>query len=162
MMDNTIQVKNNNIIRFKIADEDGVETGDFLEFDLEDIEMPLRFQEMLEKDKKNKQWIHNQINIIDRKEDVKGKKLLSKNEEDKLQALNEFFRKEKEVYDMFLGEGGVDKLLQGRKLGWTTFSEIDDIITTYIAPKLELNMDSISTKIKEKYAIKNEEENVLE
>lgn len=161
-MEDIIQVKNDNILRFKIADKYGVDTGETLEFDLEDIELPLRYQELVEKDKKNKQWINNQIKIIEKRQDVKGKKLLSKNDEDLLKALEEFFKKEVEVYDMFLGENGVKKLLCGRKLGWNTFKEIDEIISKYIAPKLQLSMDDFTNSMKEKYAVKEEQENVLE
>ena len=90
--------------------------------------------------------------IIDKREDVKGKKLLSKNEEDKIKALNEFFKKEIEVYNMFLGERGVEKLLNGRKFTWTTLQEVDEIIEKQIAPHLDINMKSITDKVKEKYS----------
>ena len=151
MTDNVIKLNKDNILRLDIETEEGVETGEYLEFDLEDIELPLRYQELLEKDKKNKEYLRNQMLIIDKREDVKGKKLLSKNEEDKIKAVNEFFRREIEVYDMFLGENGVQKLLNGRKIGWTTLQEIDDIITNQIAPHLDMTMESITQKVKEKY-----------
>lgn len=162
MNDNIIKLNNDNIIRFKIADKYGKETGEYLEFDLEDIELPLRYQELIEKDKKNKQWYDNQILIIRKRQDVKGKKILTKNQEDEIKALCDFLKKEEEVYDMFLGEGGVKKLLCGRKLGWTTLKEIDNIISTTIAPKLSVSVESVADKIKEKYSIEEKDENVLE
>ena len=152
MTENFIQLGKNNILRLGIKTEDGKETGEYLEFDLEDIELPLRYQELLEKDKKNKENIKNQLLIIDKRQDVKGKKLLSKNEEDKIKALNEFFKKEAEIYNMFLGENGVQKLLNGRKLGWTSLEEIDEIITKQITPYLDTNMEDITKKVKEKYS----------
>lgn len=152
MTDNFIQLSKGNVLTLKIKTVEGKETGEFLEFDLEDIELPLRYQELLEKDKKNKENLRNQFLIIDRRQDVKGKKLFSRNEEDKIKALNEFFKKEAEIYNMFLGERGVEKLLNGRKLGWTTLDEIDKIIKEQIEPHLNLTMDSITNKIKEKYS----------
>lgn len=152
MTENFIQLGKNNILRLGIKTEDGKETGEYLEFDLEDIELPLRYQELLEKDKKNKENIKNQLLIIDKRQDVKGKKLLSKNEEDKIKALNEFFKKEAEIYNMFLGENGVQKLLNGRRLGWTSLEEIDEIITKQITPYLDTNMEDITKKVKEKYS----------
>lgn len=149
---NIIKLNKDSILRLKIQTENGKETGEVLEFDLEDIELPLRYQDLLEKDKKNKENLRNQFLIIDRRQDVKGKKLFSKNEEDKIKALNEFFKKETEIYNMFLGERGVEKLLNGRKLGWTTLDEIDKIIKEQIEPHLNLTMDSITNKIKEKYS----------
>ena len=151
-MENFIQLKKDDVLRLGIKTDDGKDTGEVLEFDLEDIELPLKYQEMLEKDKKNKEHLRNQMLVIDKREDVKGKKLLSKNEEDKIKALNEFFNKEKEIYNMFLGECGVEKLLNGRKIGWTTLQEIDEIIETQIAPHLDVSMDKITQKVKEKYS----------
>lgn len=160
MTDNTIKLNKDNILRLGIKTAEGVDTGQFLEFDLEDIELPLRYQELLEKDKKNKEYLRNEMVIIDKRQDVKGKKLLSKNEEDKIKAINEFFRKEIEVYNMFLGENGVQKLLNGRKIGWTTLQEIDEIIEKQIAPHIDISMEQITKKIKDKYgqlATKNKE-----
>lgn len=151
MTDNFIKLNKDNILRLRIETNEGTDTGEVLEFDLEDIELPLKYQEMLETDKKNKEHLRNQMFMIDKREDVKGKKLLSKNEEDKIKALNEFFNKEVEVYNMFLGENGVQKLLNGRKLGWTTLQEIDEIISKQISPYLNTNMQDITKKVKEKY-----------
>ena len=128
---------------------------------MEDIGLLLRYQELLEKDKKNREHLRNELLIIDKRQDVKGKKLLSKNEEDKIRAINDFFKNETEVYNMFLGERGVEKLLNGRKLGWTSLQEIDEIITKQITPYLDNNMNNIAEKIKKKYG-KIEQSDVLE
>ena len=151
-MDHTIKLNKNSVLRLEIETDTGEKTGEYLEFDLEDIELPLKYQELLEKDKKNKEWLRNQMLIIDKREDVKGKKLLSKNEEDKIKAVKEFFTREIEVYNMFLGVNGVQKLLNGRQIGWTTLQEIDEIIETQIAPHLDISMKKITDKIKEKYS----------
>lgn len=151
MTDNYIQLNKDDILRLKIKTADGKETGEVLEFDFEDIELPLRYQDLLEKDKKNREQLKNQIYIIDKRQDVKGKKLMSKNEEDKIRAVKDFFIKEVEVYNMFLGENGVQKLLNGRKIGWTTLQEIDDIIEKQISPYIKKNMSDINNKVKEKY-----------
>lgn len=150
--ENFIQLKDSGVLVLKVKTSTGEYTGEELIFDLEDIELPLRLQELVEKDKKNKEYLKNQFLIIDKRQDVKGKKLLSKNQEDKIKALNEFFKKEVEVYDMFLGERGVEKLLNGRKLGWTTLDEIDEIIEKQIKPYLDIDMKKIQDKIKEKYS----------
>lgn len=151
-MKDYIQLQKDDVLKLGIVDSEGNDTGEHLEFNLSDIELPLRYQELIEKDKKNKERLKNQMLIIDRREDVKGKKLLSKNEEDKIKALNEFFIKEIEVYNMFLGARGVEKLLNGRKFTWTTLQEIDEIIEKQIAPHLDMNMENITKKVKEKYS----------
>lgn len=158
MTDNFIKLGKSDVLRLGIKTDEGKDTGEYLEFDLEDIELPLRYQELLEKDKKNKENLRNQLLIIDKRQDVKGKKLMSKNEEDKIKALNEFFKKETEVYNMFLGEKGVEKLLNGRKLGWTSLQEIDEIIATQITPHLDFSMTKITEKVKNKYGITEKEE----
>ena len=151
MTDNFIQLEKDDVLRLGIKTSDGKETGEFLEFDLEDIELPSRYQELIEKDKKLKEQIRNQLLIIDKRKDVKGKKLLSKNEEDRIKALNDFFKKEKDIYNGFLGERGVEKLLNGRKLGWTSLQEIDNIIAKQISPYLNISSEKVIDKIKNTY-----------
>ena len=153
MTDNFIQLKKDDVLRLAIKTADGKETGEILEFDLEDIELPLKYQEVIEKDKKNKEYLRNQLLIIDKRQDVNTKnKLLSKNQEDKIKAINDFFRREIEIYNGFLGKNGVQKLLNGRKIGWTSLQEIDEIISKQIAPYLDLKMDKIADKIKGIYS----------
>lgn len=149
--DNIIKLNKKDTLRLKIETSDGEDTGEFLEFDLEDVELPLIYQELIEKDKKNKERLKNELKILEKREDVKGKKLLSRNQEDEIRLLNDFFNREKEIYNMFLGKRGVEKLLNGRKLGWTSLQEIDEIIEKQIAPYLDLSMTKIQDKIKEKY-----------
>ena len=158
--DKFITLGKSDVLRLGIRTDEGIETGEFLEFDLEDIELPLRYQELMEKDKKNRQWIKSQLLIINKRQDVKGKKMMSKNEEDKIKTVNEFFKKEVEIYNMFLGENGVQKLLNGRKLGWTSLRDIDEIIEKQITPYLDIKMDNITKKIEKKYGASNDN-NVL-
>ena len=164
MTDNTVQkigLKNENILKLEIVDEKGNSTGEYLEFDLEDIEIPFKYQEIIERLKKSRQNLKNQFVIIEKKQDHKGKKLMSSKEEEKLKALNNFYKEQVEIYNVFLGENGVQKLLNGRKLRWTTLSEIDELIEKQIAPQLDLTMADITKKIKSKYSNKKED-NVLE
>lgn len=157
----SIQLKNENILRLEIKTDKGETTGDYLEFDLEDIELPLIYQEILEKLKSSRKKLKEKFLIIDKQKDHKGKKLMSSNEEAKIKVLNDFYKEQIEIYNMFLGENGVQKLLHGRKLRWTTLREIDELIEKQIAPKLDITLDNITKKIKEKYSVKKEDK-VLE
>lgn len=156
-----IQLKNENILRLEIKTDKGETTGDYLEFDLEDIELPLIYQEILEKLKSSRKKLKEKFLIIDKQKDHKGKKLMSSNEEAKIKVLNDFYKEQIGIYNMFLGENGVQKLLHGRKLRWTTLREIDELIEKQIAPKLDMTLDNITKKIKEKYSVKKEDK-VLE
>ena len=71
MKDNFIQLNKTDVLRLGIKTADGKDTGEFLEFDLEDIELPLKYQELIEQEKKNRTNLKNQIIIIEKREDVK-------------------------------------------------------------------------------------------
>ena len=88
MEEKVIRLNKSNVLRLAIETSEGEPTGNYLEFDLEDIELHLIYQDMLDEDKKNKELLKDRITIIERKKDGKGKKLMSENEEDKIKALN--------------------------------------------------------------------------
>ena len=154
--------KSKDILRLKIKDEDGKDTGNFLEFNLGDLDYLLVLQDMMEADKKNREYLKNQYTIIDKKQDHKGKKLFSSNEEAKIKATNEFYKKEAEIYDMFLGKDGVKKLLNGRKLTLARLDEIDEIIEKAILPKLQIKAEDIKKDIMAKYSNKAKRDDVIE
>lgn len=163
MKDNVIQLNNDeDILRFTIKDKDGKETGECLEFNLQDIELPIKWQNLVEEDKKARTYLQNQFTIISKKQDHKGKKLLSANEEAKIKAMQEFYKKEIGIYNMFLGENGVQKLLNGGQVSWNTFERIDKIIVDTILPKLKINADDIKKQIMTKYTNKNKRDDVIE
>lgn len=156
--DNYIQLNDNDdILKLYIRDKKGKETGEYLEFNLEDIELPLRYQKIVEEDKKARLDLKNKLNIIDRKQDHKGKKLLSANEEAKIIAMQDFYKREIEIYNMFLGENGVQKLLNGTELSWSSLEAIDKIIEEQILPKLSENAETIKEKIMKKYSLKRDD-----
>lgn len=147
----TIQIKKReSVLRFPIAEENGELTGEYLEFDIEDIEVPIRYQQMLEEHKKNLAYIKNAFIIIDKKQDHKGKKLLSRNEEEKVKTLNEFYKKEMATLDLFLGPDGTKKILHGRKPYFFMFEDIGKMIET-ILPEIKQGYEDMKKKIKDKY-----------
>lgn len=158
-MENVIQLKKKNTLVFEIVDENGNKTGEKLEFDMEDIELPLKYQQCLDEHKRNAQRLQMQFVAIDKKEDHKGKKILSKNEEEKLKALKEYYQSEMESLDKVLGFNGCKKLLNGREPYYSMFDDINDVLEP-ILPKLQIHTNDIVNRIKDKY--KNKEENVIE
>lgn len=156
-----IQLKKDNILRIGIKDSKGNDTGEYLEFDLEDIELPLRLNECEARHRKNLESLRNQFVIIDKKEDKKGKFVLSWKEEEKLKAVQEFYKREMQALDLFLGEGGTKKLLNGRKPYYSMYEDISEMLAP-ILPKLKLRADDIADKIKAKYSNVDTEKNVLE
>lgn len=159
-MDDFIQLKKDNILRIGIKDSEGKDTKEHLEFDLEDIELPLKLSECEFKHKKNIEYLKNQMIIIDKKQDKKGKYILSSNEKEKILVIKEFYQREIKALDLFLGEGGTNKILNGRKPYYSMYDDISKIIEP-ILPKLQIKAQDIAKKIKEKYSNKKEE-NTLE
>ena len=159
-MENFIQLKKDNIIRFGIKDVNGKDTGEFLEFDMESVEYPLKLNKCDILHKKNLEYVKNEFLIIDKKQDHKGKYILSWKEEQKLEVLKEFYKREMEALDLFLGKDGCKKLLNGREPYYSMYEDIAEAIEQ-ILPKLKLSVDEIGDKIKEKYG-KKKEENVIE
>lgn len=151
MKDNFIQLGKSDVLTLKIKTDTGEFTGEALTFDLSDPDLLLRYQDLIEQDKKNWQNTRNKIVIIEKQQDHKGKKLLSSNQEAKIRATSEFFKREQEIFDMFLGDGGTEKLLNGRKFSWDTMAEIKKIILEQIAPYLDKTMDNLTKKIKQEY-----------
>lgn len=162
MTDNSIQFKRDNVLKLKLENEMGEDTGEYLEFDLEDIELPLRYQQALEEHKKNYNSLKNQLLIISKKEDHTGKKFLSSNQEASLIALSEFYKKEIKIMDLFLGEGKtqmiLDKVMR-RKPYLTMFNDIMESIEE-VSDLFNLGYSSIEEKIKQKYS--KVEDNILE
>lgn len=148
-----------DVLKLYIQTKDGEETGDYLEFDMEDIDLLDNLQKMQDDLIKNHNWLRNQFTIIDKKQDFTKKgKLMSNNEKMKYDALKSFFNKQKEIYNIFLGKNGVEKLLYGRKFEWETMKEIDKIIEEQIIPLLNITFENITKKVKEKYGTKEDEE----
>ena len=156
-----IQLKKDNIVRIGIKDSEGKDTGEHLEFDLEDIELPLRINECEAKHRKNLDFLRNQFVIIDKKEEKKGKFILSWREEEKLKVLQEFYNREMEALDLFLGQNGTKKLLNGRNPYYSMYEDINEMLEP-ILPKIKIRADDIANKIKNKYNNKINEKNVLE
>lgn len=121
--------------------------------------MPLRINQCELEHRKNVQNLHAQMLIIDKKQDKKGKQLLSWKEEEKIKAFNEFYKKEIKSLDLFLGEGGTAKLLNGRKPYYSMYEDISDVLEP-ILPKIKERTIDITDRIKEKY--NNKKSDVIE
>ena len=76
-----------------------------------------------------------------------------------MEAVKEFYKKEEEALDEFIGEGATRKLLAGRKPYISMFEDINEYMEQ-IAPVLQDSQNKLIDKIKAKYG-KEEEDNVL-
>lgn len=160
-----IKIKENkDIFRLGIIDEKGNivkdEKGEevCLEFDLADIELPIRYNRCVNEVNNARRNLKNQFKIIDKKQDHKGKQMLSANEEAKAKVLQQFYREMENAMDLFLGQGGTRKYLNGRKPYWTMFEDLSEAIEPYM-DKMQLTVKDMENRIKSKYKV--EESDVL-
>lgn len=158
-MENELRLKKHKTLKFNIIDSDGNDTGNFLEFDLEDVELPINIIKAQVEHEKNKNWIKTKFIAIEKKEDKSGKYVISQKEEEKVKALKEYFEKEIKALNLFLGDGAIEKLLNGRKPYLNMFEDICEELEP-IMPIIEENVQSAKDIIINKY--KKEEGNVLE
>lgn len=147
-----IQLKKDDILRVGIKDAEGNDTGEHLEFDLEDIELPIRIEEATQKHKKNIETLKKQMIVLEKS---------NKNTDlEQLKLMKDFFIKEEKTLDLFLGKGGTKKMLNGRKYYYTMFDDIIEMLEP-IFPLIEERAEKIADKIKDKYGDVKEED-VLE
>ena len=147
-----IQLKKDDILRGGIKDAEGNDTGEHLEFDLEDIELPIRIEEATQKHKKNIETLKKQMIVLEKS---------NKNTDlEQLKLMKDFFIKEEKTLDLFLGKGGTKKMLNGRKYYYTMFDDIIEMLEP-IFPLIEERAEKIADKIKDKYGDVKEED-VLE
>lgn len=157
--ENFIQLEKDNVLRIGIKDSNGNDTGKYLSFDLEDITLPLKLNDCEDMHHKNISDLRKKFIIIDKRQDVKGKKLLSKNEEEKIKALDEYYHNEMKALDLFIGKGKTQMILDlmERNPYYSMYEDISKLLEP-ILPKLKMNVDSIKKQIINKYGKINDSE----
>lgn len=123
-----------------------------LEFDLDDIDLPIKYNKCVNLIEQAKRNLKAQMIIINKKKDHKGKQLLSANEEAIVKAVKQFYREMEIAMDLFLGQGGTRKFLNGRKPYFEMFDDISEAIEPHI-DKLNLTVSNMTERIKEKYKV---------
>lgn len=133
-----------------IKDENGNEV--YIEFDLGDIELPLRYNKCINSIEQARRNLKAQFIIIDKKQDHKGKQLLSSNEVEKVKAINQFYKEMEIAMDLFLGQGGTKKFLNGKSPYWEMWDDIDEMLKPY-QKDMKLTITDMTDRIKEKYKV---------
>lgn len=154
-----IQLKENeSVVKIGIKDAEGKDTGVKITFDLEDFDLPLNLNQSEAMHRKNLESLRNGFIIIEKKEDRKGKFLLSWKEEEKIKEMKAFYEKEMKALDVVIGEGKTQEILNamGRKPYYTMFDDIMEMLEPEL-PILDQTADKLIDKIKDKYHISEEE-----
>lgn len=162
-MDKIQLKKSNSVLKFEIFDEDGNSTGEHITFDIEDIELPRKLEEAMNLHNESLKELKTKMLILNKKEDVKDKdSILSRNDNERIKLIREFYDKDIEALDKFLGENGTKKLLNGRQPYYTMFDDIMEMLEP-IMPKIIQTTESVAQRIKAKYGprVKPEEDGEL-
>lgn len=160
-MNDYITLKKRDILRIGIKDENGIPKKDennnelYIEFDLEDITTIDRYSKCLELAEKASKTLQNKFVIIEKKEEVKGKRFMTNKQEEKLEAVKEYYKTMEEAIDLFIGKNGTKKIF-GDTRYISMFDDFSEMMKP-ILPKLEVNTKNIQKKIKSKYKVVDED-----
>lgn len=138
-----------------IYDKNGKEVC--IEFDLGDIDLPIKYNKCVTQINDARRELKNKFIIINKQKDRKGKGFLSHNEEEKTKVIKEFYKKMESSMDLFLGQGGTQKFLNGKKIYWEVWDDISEALKPHM-DKLHLTIEDMENRIKNKYKLTEEEE----
>ena len=147
---NSIRIEKRDIYTIEVNDN-----GDTIEFDLVDIELPFKCEKALSEVDRITKDLKAKLVIIDKKEDHRqAGKIMTANEEARMEAYRKAFKEMRAAVDAFLGDGACQKIFGDRN-----YIEMYDDLFKALAPHLEkmkLNTEGIEARIKAKYAPKDE------
>lgn len=146
--------------RFGIRTEDGTDTGEYIEIDLEDLDLPLKANKCQLEHINNYNKLKSQIEAAAQMPNTKNpNELVTEQQKAVLAAHKEFYEAEEKALDEFLGEGATKKLLGGRKPYLTMYDDINEYLEQ-IVPILKDAQKNLEEKIKTKYQVQKED-NIL-
>ena len=156
-MENTIQIEENNVLRFGLKKANGDDTGLVIKIDLQDIELPLRINKMEEIHNKNMSILRQKMQVLEKKEDKKGEKLLSWKQEEQIKLLREFYDSDMKALDMFIGQGMTKKILKAIDR-YPYYDMFDDIVSSLepVMNIVENEANNMLNDIKKKYGAVND------
>lgn len=151
-MENTIQLSEKNVVKFKVKKENGEDTGLVIKIDLQDIELPLRISKMQEIHNKNVSLFKQKCIALSKKEDKKGSSLLTWKQEEEIKLLREFYDNDMRALDMFIGQGMTKKILKAVDR-YPYYDMYDDIVNSFepVLNIIEKEANSMIEDIKKKY-----------
>lgn len=148
---NKLRIEKRNIYTIEVNDN-----GDTIEFDLEDIELPLKLNEAFMSVDRITNSLKQKEIAISKKEVIK-KGIMTNVEEERIKAYRDAFKEMRRAMDCFLGKGACQKIFGDRN-----YPEMYDDLFEQLQPHLEkmkIKSENIAKKIEEKYS--NSDKKVL-
>lgn len=136
-----IRVNNDDKV-YKIEVND---KGEYIEFDLMDIELPIKLMKLAEDIEKNKNIYQTRLNDNEKKnqDDIKKQML------EQYEISKKYCEKMRGVFDEFFGEGSSEKIF-GSKNKVNMFEEFFDQLIPHL-DKIQLDVESIRKDLVERY-----------
>lgn len=151
-----LQINKKNTFKIPIVRIDGVDNGEFIEIDIQDISLPFRCMEALKKKdeilisaKKEQEAIFNKI------QKNKNPKNVYKITEETLKMWDTKYNEIREVFDLFLGDGTCQKIF-GDKNYASMFDDLIEALQPFL-DKIDMSFEGTKEKIENKYSKKKKE-----
>ena len=146
----SLRIERKDIYTIEVNDK-----GETIEFDLVDVELPIRCEKAWAEHNRIANDLQAQLVIINKQEDRKQKgKLLTLKEEKTIEAYRKAFNEMRVAMDGFLGEGACQKIFGDRNY-LEMFNDLFDALKPHLE-KMELTSNGILERIKAKYGKKDD------
>ncbi len=146
----SIRIKKDDVYKIEVNDN-----GDYIEFDLLDIELPIKAMN-LAKNYKRLYENHSKKIFAINKEYLNNKELLFRK---KYEADKYFFAECRKAFDNFLGEGACQKIF-GDTNRIIMFNELLEQLEPHFE-KMQINVEKIKENLINKYSNSNEDKGIL-
>ena len=141
----SLRIERKDIYTIEVNDK-----GETIEFDLVDIELPFKCDRAFSEVDRIKNELKAKLVIIDKKQDHKLKnRVLTANEEARINAYKDAYMAMRSAMDIFLGDGACQKIFGDRNY-LDMFSDLAEALAPHLE-KMEISTDGIKKRIEEKY-----------
>ena len=146
----SLRIERKDIYTIEVNDK-----GETIEFDLVDIELPIKSERAWAEVNKISKELQAQLVIINKQEDTKQKdKLMTTNEEKTLEAYRKAFKEMRTAMDSFLGEGACQKIFGDRNY-LEMYNDLFEALKPHLE-KMKITSQGIFDRIKAKYGKKDD------
>lgn len=146
----SIRIERKDIYTIEVNDK-----GETIEFDLVDIELPIKCEKAWAEVNKIAKELQAQLVIISKQEDTKcDGRLMTKKEEMTVEVYRKAFKDMRTAMDGFLGDGACQKIFGDRNY-LEMFNDLFEALKPHLE-KMELTVGGIMDRIKNKYGKKDD------